>query len=217
MRTSAPCAAARRRKTGKGTSSSWTTRGPRARRRWRSMSTGSSPSRFADFANATLRLPDSLREYLRWPIGALVQGPSILPTIGRANPVVTVGDFCTLDLVARGRTPDICVVDFKTKRQEDPELREALQRIGSKVLRVTNPAATITPDAWRVLSEALKSDERVRVEVRGEEDLLALVCIALAPPSAAVLYGMPTQGVVIVRAAETAKSRALELLRLTEP
>src|SRR5206468_4224601 len=83
--------------------SSWTTSGPRSRRRWASMSTGSSPSAFAEFADVTLRLPDSLREYLRWPMGALVQGPSILPTIGRANPVVTVGDFCTLDLVARGR------------------------------------------------------------------------------------------------------------------
>src|SRR3989442_11155250 len=86
----------------------------------------------------------------------------------------------------------------------------------SKVLRVTNPPATITPDAWHVLSEAFKSDERVRVEVRGEEDLLALVCIALAPPSGAVLYGMPTQGVVVVRADETAKSRALDVLRRME-
>src|SRR3989441_11493227 len=103
------------------------------------MSTESSPSAFAEFANATLRLPDSLREYLRWPMGALVQGEGILPTIGRASPVVTVGEFCTLDLVARGRPPDICVVDFKTKRHAGPELRDALQRIGSKVLRLTNP------------------------------------------------------------------------------
>jgi uncharacterized protein (UPF0218 family) len=95
------------------------------------MSTGSSPFAFAEFADATLRLPDSLRDYLRWPMGRLVHGEAILPAIGRASPVVTVGDFCTLDLVARGRTPDVCVVDFKTKRQEDPELREALQRIES--------------------------------------------------------------------------------------
>src|SRR5437879_7456875 len=174
MKTSAPCARARRRRTGKATSSSWTTSGPRSRRRWASMSTGSSPSAFAEFADVTLRLPESLREYLRWPMGALVQGPSILPTIGHASPVVTVGDFCTLALVARGRTPDICVVDFKTKRQEDPELREALQRIGSVVMRGTNPAGTITPDAWRVVSEVFKSKERVRVEVRGEEDLLEI-------------------------------------------
>src|SRR3989442_7075838 len=180
------------------------------------MSTGSSPSAFAEFADVRLRLPESLREYLRWPMGDLVQGPSILPTIGHASPVVTVGDFCTLDLVARGRTPDICVVDFKTKRQADPELREALQRIGSKVLRVTNPAATITPDAWRVLSEAFKSDERVRVEVRGEEDLLALVCIALAPPPAADLYRRQSRSVVRVRGEESAKSRSLDVLRRME-
>ncbi|TLZ58039.1 MAG: DUF359 domain-containing protein, partial [Methanobacteriota archaeon] len=73
-------------------------------------------------------------------MGSLVHGEGILPAIGRASPVVTVGDFCTLDLVARGRSPDICLVDFKTKRQEDPELRDALQRIGSVVMRVTNPA-----------------------------------------------------------------------------
>ncbi len=180
------------------------------------MSTGSSRSAFDEFAARTLRLPDSLREFLRWPMGPLVHGPDILPTIGRASPVVTVGDFCTLDLVARGRTPDICVVDFKTKRQEDPELREALQRIGSKVLRVTNPAATIMPDAWSALGEAFKSNERVRVEVRGEEDLLTLVCLALAPDSAAVLYGMPSQGVVVVRADPTAKSKVLDILRRME-
>src|SRR6266550_8079677 len=114
------------------------------------MSMGSSPFAFAEFADATLRLPDSLREYLRWPMGSLVHGEAILPAIGRASPVVTVGDFCTLDLVARGRTPDVCVVDFKTKRQEDPELREALQRIGSRALRVVNPAGRISGDAWGV-------------------------------------------------------------------
>ncbi len=171
---------------------------------------------FAEFANVTLRLPESLREYLRWPLGKLVHGEAILPAIGGASPVVTVGDFCTLDLVARGRSPDLCVVDFKTKRQEDPELRDALQRIGSVVMRVTNPAGTITPDAWRVISEAFKSKERVRVEVRGEEDLLALVCIALAPSSAAVLYGLPSQGVVVVRPDEAAKSRAMDVLRRME-
>ena len=177
------------------------------------MSMGSSPSAFAEFADATLRLPDSLRDYLRWPMGSLVHGEGILPAIGRASPVVTVGDFCTLDLVARGRSPDVCLVDFKTKRQEDPELRDALQRIGSVVMRVTNPAGTIMPDAWRIVSEAFKSKERVRVEVRGEEDLLALVCIALAPSSAAVLYGLPSQGVVVVRTDEAAKSRVLDVLR----
>src|SRR5437879_9208514 len=138
------------------------------------MSMGSSPFAFAAFGAATLRLPDSLREYLRWPMGSLLHGEAILPAIGRASPVVTVGDFCTLALVARGRSPDVCLVDFKTKRQEDPELREALQRIGSVVMRGTNPAGTITPDAWRVVSEVFKSKERVRVEVRGEEDLLEI-------------------------------------------
>jgi len=157
-----------------------------------------------------------MRELLRWPLGALVRGSDILPAIGRASPVVTVGDFCTLDLAARGRAPDVCLVDFKTKRQEDPDLREALARIGTAALRLTNPAGTIAADAWSVVSEAFKSKERVRVEVRGEEDLLALVCIALAPESAVVLYGLPGQGVVVVKADQAAKSRVVDLLRRME-
>ncbi len=153
---------------------------------------------------------------MRWPMGPVVRGPDVLPAIGAARPVVTVGDFCTLDLVARGRSPDISLVDFKTKRQEEPELQDALQRVGARVLRLTNPAGTIAPEAWSTLSEAFKSKERVRVEVRGEEDLLALVCIALAPESAAVLYGLPSQGVVVVRADGAAKSRVLDVLRRME-
>src|SRR5438445_741310 len=119
----------------------------------------------------------------------------------------------TMRQPALGRSPAIWLVDCRTKSQEDPELGDALQRIGSVVMRVTNPAGTIMPDAWRVASEAFKSKERVRVEVRGEEDLLALVCIALAPLSAAVLYGLPSQGVVVVRADEAAKARVLDVLR----
>lgn len=180
------------------------------------MSTGSSPSAFAEFASARLTLPESLRELLKWPLGPLVHGPEVLHAIGTASPVVTVGDFCTLDLVARGRTPDISLVDFKTKRQEDPELREAFARIRARILRLTNPAATIAPEAWTVLSEAFKSKERVRIEVRGEEDLLALVCIALAPETAVVLYGMPSQGVVVVKADPAAKTKVLDVLRRME-
>jgi uncharacterized protein (UPF0218 family) len=180
------------------------------------MSTGSSPSAFAEFANVTLRLPESLRENLKWPLGPVVHGEDVIPTVGAASPVVTVGDFCTLDLIARGRTPDLSLVDFKTKRQEDPELRDAFARIDARVVHLKNPAGTIAAGAWPVLSEAFKSEERVRVEVQGEEDLLALVCIALAPEAAAVLYGMPGQGVVVVRADHAAKSRVLDILRRME-
>ncbi len=180
------------------------------------MAEGELPPEFVRFAGAALRLPESLRENLKWPLGPLVQGPHVIPALGNASPVVTVGDFCTLDLIARGRTPDLCLVDFKTKRQEDPELREAVARVRARVMRLKNPAATIAADSWKVLSEAFKSEERVRVEVQGEEDLLALVCIALAPESAAVLYGMPGQGVVVVRADPAAKARVLDILRRME-
>ncbi len=55
------------------------------------MSTGSSPSAFAEFANARLTLPESLRENLKWPLGPIVHGPDVLGTIGAERFVFGTG------------------------------------------------------------------------------------------------------------------------------
>ena len=53
----------------------------------------------------------------------------------------------------------------------------------------------------------------MRLEVRGEEDLLALVCIALAPDGAIVAYGQPGEGAVIVRVDPSTRGRVHDILR----
>jgi hypothetical protein len=50
------------------------------------------------------------------------------------------------------------------------------------------------------------------VAVKGEEDLLALPVIALAPVSALVFYGQPGEGIVVVRADAESKSRIKAIL-----
>jgi len=51
------------------------------------------------------------------------------------------------------------------------------------------------------------------VYVEGEEDLLTLPVIVLAPESTAVIYGQPMEGLVIVEVTSHKKDWALAVLR----
>lgn len=154
-----------------------------------------------------------MRIELQQPLGPVLSGADVFQAVRAASFVVTVGDACTVDLVARGRMPDVAVVDFKTKREESEDLYESLQVVGDVVLRAVNPAGTLTRDAWRTLNEAFKSGARVRVEVIGEEDLTALAAIDLAPEGTVILYGQPHEGVVLARADAETKARVRGILR----
>ena len=177
------------------------------------MPTGSMPSEFAEFSARDLVLPEAMREELSRPLGKVVKGADVVGAVKGAKPLVTVGDYTTADLVERGVVPQIAVVDFKTKRIEEPRWHMKLKGVGDWVIVLDNPPGVIKRDAWSKISEAFKSRERVRLEVRGEEDLLALVCIALAPEGAVVAYGQPDEGAVIVRVDRAAKGRVHDILR----
>ena len=176
------------------------------------MSTAGSRSEFAEFFR-DLRLPDSLRDALRETPGPVLSGDAIREAVKGAAVLVSVGDYCTKDLLQRRILPDIAIVDFKTRREERLTYADVLENFGEVVREVENPPAMITKEAWLVISEAFKSKKRVRIDIRGEEDLLALVCIAIAPPGAVVLYGLPGKGAVVVRVDAHVKGLVRDILR----
>ena len=171
------------------------------------MRTESTPSEFAEFERKDLILPEAMRAELARPLGRVLRGSSFLDAARRGKPLVAVGDVVTATLIRAERPPDIAIVDFRTKRAQTPESQRLLATSPGKVVKVSNPAGRIAASAWRAVREAFKSGGRVRVEVRGEEDLLALVAIALAPDGAAIAYGQPGEGAVVVRV--DAKARGL--------
>ena len=159
------------------------------------------------------RLPESLRTRLARPIGRLfsadeVKGRSFEKVVREAQMVITVGDRVTETLGAKGRVPDVQVVDSRENRKEriPPGVPYARR------IEVGNPQGTITEDAIDGIREALRGQKPVRVAVKGEEDLLALPVIALAPLSALIFYGQPGEGIVVVRADAEAKSRNRAIL-----
>ncbi|MFQ6127770.1 MAG: GTP-dependent dephospho-CoA kinase family protein [Thermoplasmata archaeon] len=175
------------------------------------MSTENSLLEFARFSR-DLRLPKELRAELGRAIGPIVTTQELPDTIGKPTKLVAVGDLCSLSALAQGLLPDAIVVDFKTRRGNESEIREYFRDLKWKTVDVVNPAGMLTRSMWDGIAQAYKSEERVMVVVQGEEDLATLVCIALAPLDSVVLYGIPDRGVVVVRVDEEAKQKVKKVL-----
>ncbi|MEL9991451.1 MAG: DUF359 domain-containing protein [Thermoproteus sp.] len=110
-----------------------------------------------------------------------------------ARRIYTVGDVVTKNFLAAGARPDAAAVDLKTRRGEFVKMVEAFPR----VLRVKNPPGYITEDAWAAVREAVGSPGTL-ILVDGEEDMLSLAFIALAPEDSAVVYGHYRGALIII-------------------
>ncbi len=159
-----------------------------------------------------LRLPEDLRKKLKAPIGELIPGPPkssimrlkrIVRTM-RPSKIVCVGDFVSKLLVDSSIPVDVIIIDNRTLRQQTERPRVK----GENIFRVSNPAGTIEMAAWAALSEALRKRDSMLI-VKGEEDLLTLAAIALAPQDALVVYGQPCEGMVAVRVDTAKKSQVM--------
>ena len=176
------------------------------------MPTGSSRSEFDEFFR-DLKLPDDMRDFMRISPGPVLVGEELLAVAKEAKLLVSVGDYCTMDLITRGRPPDIALVDFKTRREARVEYAGRLEKFGDIVMSVSNPPAMITRESWLAISEAFKLKKRVRLDIQGEEDLLSLVCVALAPLGTVVVYGLPGKGAVVVHVDKKEKSKMRSIFK----
>jgi uncharacterized protein (UPF0218 family) len=98
-------------------------------------------------------------------------------------------------------------------------LRQSVNPLEIKAKRsyhVRNPAGVITKEAWDTVRVALKQKEAV-IFVDGEEDLLAIPAILESPDNAFIVYGQPSQGLVVVTATKTKKDEVKEIMsRMTQ-
>ena len=158
-------------------------------------------------------LPERMRSELARPLGRLFDAGALekrtfthairLPMI-----VVSVGDRVTETLAAKGRVPDVQIVDGRENRRE----REPPDVLHARTIRVSNPPGTITEEAMDGVKRAFEGRKPVRVLVDGEEDMLAIAAVVFAPVPAAVFYGQPGVGIVMIRVTAASKARNRELL-----
>ena len=114
-----------------------------------------------------------------------------------------MGDYITEYLFNHNIKPDLFIIDDRIMRKQIPPIKAD----ADIVVKVKNPPGTITDQAWSAIEKASNSRRRTKIQVDGEEDLLALVAILTVPLNSIVLYGQPLQGVVVVRVTAEIRER----------
>ncbi|MCX8170823.1 MAG: GTP-dependent dephospho-CoA kinase family protein [Candidatus Bathyarchaeota archaeon] len=164
----------------------------------------------------TLLLPQNLRSQLKSPLGLLIRGSvdetmvKLREFVDSMKPkkIISVGDVVSENMLKKGLKVDVFIVDNKSMRRPVKPLHFK----ASKNLTLINPAGTITKEAWRIIGEAINSGELTKVLVDGEEDLLTIVAVLLAPENSIVVYGQPDEGIVVVKVDEKSKKIMREIL-----
>jgi GTP-dependent dephospho-CoA kinase len=165
--------------------------------------------------------PDHLKAKVKSPVGELIPDSKITRELlakkafSKKRVVVSVGDRTTERLLESKLYPNLEIIDAIEKRAKRSWIPWRGER--ERVLRVDNPAGTITEEALTALKQCLelirgRPDLPARLEVSGEEDLLVLPIVAFFPTDTLVLYGQPNEGMVIVEASADHASSSRKIL-----
>ena len=161
-----------------------------------------------------LRLPDELRPLLKRPLGQLFTNvAAAVERLQQLHPaeLIAVGDVVTAGLLEAGLKPDVAVVDMMVMRSPvDEKTKRVIENFEVEIVRVKNPAGTITRELREALEEA---KPLLKIVVDGEEDLATIPAVLSAPLGSVVVYGQPGEGVVLVEVTEAKRREFVELLK----
>jgi len=169
------------------------------------------------FLEKDLEVPESMLMDFRRPFGKVFSGDwdetakkVIKELKGKKGIVVTVGDSTSYYLIKNGLKPDMIIVDGKVKR------KKFAKKIGlkAKEMKTRNPPRHITVDLWKTIEKAIPElrKKRIKILIKGEEDLAVLPCAIHLPLGSHIIYGQFDQGLVLVKVDEERKERAKALL-----
>jgi hypothetical protein len=127
----------------------------------------------------------------------------------RSPAIISVGDTVSKNLVKNRLFPCLAIVDNRVMRRTTwPFLLKQ-----EKTIRIKNPPGTITEEAVSTIREASRKNNRVKIIVEGEEDLLTLIAVLYAPENSFVVYGQPHEGVVAVKVTPTKRAEVAAILK----
>ncbi len=172
----------------------------------------------------TLKITEEVRAFAKKPFGKLFrgEGKDVVRRALKGDEFLTcVGDVVSLTTLEAGFSPNIIVFDGKSVRRELKSVVGRIREFSKEYSEITaeNPAGCITEDLAEKLRYAVNTaleGEKVRVFVRGEEDLAVMPLVVLLPEGSVILYGQPNEGVVRVDVNEERKVIILNILEKTE-
>ena len=170
--------------------------------------------------NEKYRLTPQTRIILKNPIGTLIKGSftetikQIKDLIEKEKPpsIISVGDMISKNLLKNEVIPKLLIVDNKVMRKPISPILVSVKRCD----KVSNPPGTITRKAIKAIQTAIKNNDKTKLIVDGEEDLLTLIAVLYAPDNSFVLYGQPQEGVVVVKVTSEKKTEVNEILNAME-
>ena len=162
-----------------------------------------------------MKLPDSLRDQLKIPLGILLpigqdNKRNIQKYLSDDSFIITVGDRTTEKMIDFDLIPSLQIIDGLEKR-----IKRDIIKLGNAFeLKIDNPAAEITLQSIEIIKKAFTMNSPIRLTVNGEEDLLVLPVCIHAPENSVILYGQPNKGLVLVQITTEIRNKAQALLDL---
>ena len=162
-----------------------------------------------------MKLPDSLRDQLKIPLGILLpidqdNKTNIQKYLSDDSYIITVGDRTTEKMIDFDLIPSLQIIDGLEKR-----IKRDIIKLGSAFeFKIDNPAAEITLESIEIIKKAFSLNPPIRLTVNGEEDLLVLPACIHAPENSVILYGQPNKGLVLVQITTEIRNKAQALLDL---
>lgn len=151
---------------------------------------------------------------LKEPFGTLIRDNEV--TIGlvteilkKAPKVIAVGDTTTEKLVGFGFIPDISVTDCMEKRVIKASKFEYPV---DKTIHLDNKPGELSKQVILEVKKLILAnayDSKIRIIIKGEEDLVALPFLMYSPNNWVICYGQPNEGLVIVQVTEDSKKKAM--------
>jgi len=168
-------------------------------------------------------LPENLRDELKNPLGRLYKCNGLEcirameKDLRQAPKVAAVGDMTAYYLLEGRVVPDLLIVDMKTKRMPvSSDVLKSLEHDSYRVVKVDNPPSTLTDELIDAIRSSLAGKDKVKITVRGEEDLATLPVILYAPIGSAVVYGQPNEGSILVKVTPEKKDQIKNLMNRME-
>ena len=162
-----------------------------------------------------MKLPDSLRDQLKIPLGVLLpigqdNKTNIQKYLSDNSYIITIGDRTTEKMINFDIIPSLQIIDGLEKR-----IKRDIIKLGNAFeLKIDNPAAEITLQSIEIIKKAFTMNSPIRLTVNGEEDLLVLPVCIHAPENSVILYGQPNKGLVLVQITTEIRNKAQALLDL---
>ena len=125
-----------------------------------------------------MKLPDSLRDQLKIPLGLLLpigqdNKKNIQKYLSDDSYVITVGDRTTEKMIEYGIIPSLQIVDGFEKRQkrEFPKLGKESE------LKIDNPAAEITLQSIQIIKKAFEMTSSYSFDCKWRRGFTGITCL----------------------------------------